>query len=180
MVGIGEFFAAGVESEIQFAQAQTHVGIGDFGLEVQLDAFGGLDLDDQSVGFGTIGFFLAEEQMGWFAELDNDLSGSATHRFAASKIERNASPSPVIDIELQSSERLGLAFFRHPFFVEVVLVLTSDSELGKVATVVRPDGLEDFHFFVSDEFSCVANWGFHGRDHHQLKQVVLEHVSQDP
>ena len=176
LISVWKFFTTGIETKIQLAQSQSHIEVGDFGLEVQLKAFGGLDLDDQSVGLGAVGFLLAKEQVGWLTELDHDLGGPAAHGFSAPKVERDAAPSPVVDIEFKRSERFGGAPLWHPLFIEVALVLPADTEFGEVAAVVRPDSLEDFHLFVSNEFPCVANRGFHGRDHHELEQVVLEHV----
>ena len=45
--------------------------------------------------------------------------------------------------------------------------------------MVRSNRLQYFDLFISRELSGVANRSFHRRYHHQLEQMILEHVAQD-
>ena len=42
----------------------------------------------------------------------------------------------------------------------------------------RPDGAKNLYFLVADKIRVVLCRGLHCRDHHQLQEVVLEHVPQ--
>ena len=72
------FSANGIlEVEVQVIGSGLHSSIGDLGFEVQLNAFGRLDLNDQSVAKFVLFLGATEQLVRDVLELDHDLSRSA-------------------------------------------------------------------------------------------------------
>src|SRR5205807_6321796 len=69
------------------------------------NTFVGLNVQDEAIGFNL---FFAEDDVRGAAELDHDLRAACGEALAGAKIERNASPAPVVDQQFGGNESFGL------------------------------------------------------------------------
>src|SRR5713226_7258593 len=91
--------ARGVSKTVAIAEihgdvANAHFGAGPLGAEGNGNAFVGLDIQDQAIGFN---FFFAENDVRSTTKLDHDLRAALGEALAGTKVKRNAGPAPVVD-----------------------------------------------------------------------------------
>src|ERR1019366_846587 len=79
----------------------------DLGPKTQRDSFHRLDLDDQRIGVQLVKWGFAKQLKGRAFELDGDLRVALRQTLARPKIERHSRPAPIVDVDLQSHERLS-------------------------------------------------------------------------
>ena len=105
-----------------------------FGVEAKVDSFVGLQADVHGIAAEEIAEFCSEEGGGWTTEDDNDLGGTGGKGFAGTKIEGDAGPAPVINLNFKS----GVGFRSR---------LRIDAVALAVAFVLGTDGAgtNDFH-----------------------------------
>ena len=84
--------------EIHVHEAQLHDRTGNFCSKAKGDAFLGLNMDDEAVGFEVLNGGVAEKDERSAAKLDNDFRSALREAFAGTEIERNASPAPIVDL----------------------------------------------------------------------------------
>ena len=106
-----------------------------FGVEAKVDSFVGLQADVHGVATEKIAEFCSKEGGGWTTEDDNDLGGTGGKGFAGAKIEGDAGPAPIINLNFES----GVGF-RSGLWIDAVAL--------SVAFVLGADGAgtNDFHF----------------------------------
>ena len=154
-----------------------------------LNAFVGLQTNDQSVGLGGLTFTENVVRQGLI--LDDNFGDLVRHTFASAKIKGNPRPSPVIHIGLDRYKGLGIAGARcATLFLEIPRHgLTVDDTLAVLAThnvlfhsrrVYGPERFDDFHLLITDTLGFQRIWWFHGDQTEQLHQMVLHHVPQLP
>src|SRR4029077_10221544 len=90
----------GVVVEIHIHEAKLHDRAGDLRAEAQGDAFTGLDVNDQPVGFEIFYRGVAEKNEGRAAELDDDFGRALGETLAGAKVKWNTGPAPVVDLQL--------------------------------------------------------------------------------
>src|SRR5215510_7849423 len=94
--------------EIHADGAQTHRRAGTLGCEIEGDAFVGLDAKDHPVGIHPLHLGVAEQRVWRLMKTDGNLGPPALQIFAGAQVERNASPTPVVDLQFAGEERLGV------------------------------------------------------------------------
>src|SRR5215510_10047719 len=94
--------------EIHADGAQTHRRAGTLGCEIEGDAFVGLDAEDHPVGIHPLHLGVAEKCVWRLMKTDGNLGPPALQIFAGAQVERNASPTPVVDLQFAREEGLGV------------------------------------------------------------------------
>ena len=122
------------------------------------------------------------------AELDHDLRAACGEALAGAKIERNASPAPVVDQQFGGNESFGLgrrthvelfAVAGHELTVELSRrILPANDLLSDHPQIERADGLEHFQFFVAHGGGIKRSRRLNGYQRGQLKNVALNHVAE--
>ena len=113
-------------------------------------------------------------------ELNHNLRRAARHRLSGPQIKRDALPAPVLQIKLDNSKRGGLRPGIDVRLVPIRSILTSQRVRRRRLHRHGSNRPKDFDFFVSNRIGIKARRGFHRRQNEQLKEMVLEHVSQNP
>ena len=95
----GAVFGAeiGAVVEVHVHETKLHYGAGNFCAEAQRDAFIGLNVNDQAIGFEILHRGVAKKNERRAAELDDDLGHALREAFAGAKVEGHAGPAPVVD-----------------------------------------------------------------------------------
>src|SRR5438477_9474174 len=175
-----------------FAIAEIHGDIADahfsaraFGAEGDGNSFVGLDVEDQSIGFG---FAAAEDNVGRAFELNDDFGGAFGEAFAGAEIERNISPAPVVDQKFCSNKSLGTRFGIDVLFFAIAgndlsgegagRILAADNGLRDHFEVEGTNGLKDFWFFVADGSDIERSGRLNSGERCELEDVALNHVAQ--
>ena len=70
-----------------------------------------------------------------------------------------------------------LAIGCHIRFGAVAVILPANGAFGDIFAVHHTDSFEYFHFFIAHEVCLKSDRSFHGDDHHQLHDMILEHVA---
>src|SRR5260370_9596430 len=92
--------------EIHMHEAELHDRTGNFCGEAERDAFLGVNMDNEAVGFEIFHRGVAEQDERRAAELDHDLRGALREALPRPQIKRHASPAPVVDLQFQRDKRL--------------------------------------------------------------------------
>src|SRR5262245_9285309 len=118
-------------------------------------------------------------------KVDCYLRNTTLHVFAGSKIERNAGPTPVIDLQLASNERLGvrissdirlLTIRAHRLAQDGArVVLATHSILKRCRSVEWAYRLDDLSLLVPNRIGIEGNWWLHRRHRQELKYVIRHH-----
>ena len=188
-VGFGAGFAeAGAVLEVHFDAFHANGGAGDFGLDAEGDAFVGLDADDEDIG-GVVAGAAVEEDVGRLPEVDADFGGLFGELFADAEVEGDPFPAPVVDVDADGGVGLGHGIRGDAVFFAVAWdgfaaggacgVLGADDIACDVGGVFEgSEGFEDLDFFVADPVGGEVGRGFHGGEHDELEEMVLDHVAE--
>ena len=142
--------------------------------QAELGAGLGLDADDQLVGVGD--HPPADPEPRRALEDDPDLGRLDRHRLAGADEERHAGPAPVVDLEPQGDEGLGLRVGRDALDLAVAAVLAADV----AARVGRGHRPEEVGLAVADRVGVggARRGRLHRDQREHLQEVVLDHVAQ--
>src|SRR6202158_2225600 len=174
--------------EIHIPQAELHDRAGNLCAEAERDAFLGLNMDDEAVGFQISYRRVTGQDEGSPAELDHDLRRASREPLSRAQIERHARPAPVVDLQFQSDKRFRVRIRRDIWFAAIAndalavhhagAVLAADHVFQDIFGIERLDGVQDFGLFIADLIGIEGNGRLHRRHGQELEQVVRHHVAQ--
>src|SRR5215470_3966881 len=176
---VGEVHANGVE---------LHRQAGALGCENEGDAFVGLDAEDHPVGIHPLHMGAAKKRVRRLMEANGDLCPPAFQIFACAQVERNASPTPVVDLQFAGEEGFGIRIRRDVGLLAISSHWPAKNGAGIVLSahdvLQHPRGLEwtygfnDLRLLGPDRIRIERDRRLHGRHREQLKHMVGHHVTQ--
>ena len=190
LVGFRAGFAeAGGVAKIHFHRLHGEGLAGLFAEDAEGHAFVGLNADDEGVLAVVDEFAGGEGDLGWAFEVDGDFGGFFGELFADANVEGDALPAPGVDEETECDVGFGLRFRIDSVFLAVARagdaidgaggVLSADDVLADgIGADEWSKGADDFDFFIANGIGTQVGWRFHGDEAEELKEMVLDHVSQ--
>jgi hypothetical protein len=100
-------------------RSDVHGGAGDLAVEVERDAFVGLEPERERVAFQAGAALGGKEDVRSGTELDADFTGALGEPLSAAQKERDAGPPPVVDGDAQGDEGFDLGIRGDPGFLAV-------------------------------------------------------------
>ncbi|MCW0416748.1 hypothetical protein NB689_002502 [Xanthomonas sacchari] len=153
-------------------------------VELQRDAFVGLDVQHQPVRTVAADLGAAQRRQRRRLEADRDLGGALAQTLAGAQIERHAGPAPGVHLQLHRHIGLGVGIRRHRVFLAVARHGVATDRTGRVLAAdhvgrtQRPHRLDHLGAPAQHRRRGEGRRRLH-RDHRQqLEQVVGHHVTQ--
>ena len=122
------------------------------------------------------------------AKLDGDFRSLLGQPFARAQVERDVLPAPIVEVQPQCCERLGLRVGRHAGFLAVAgypcagdvagAILSAHGALRDRVGMNRTDRMEHVHFLVADLVGVEGDHRLHRDEAEQLHQMILHHVAE--
>ena len=166
--------AAGfVQGELQAQLVELHSRPGSLAVEAQRQLRRVGEVEGE-----VIGPVLADARAGRehalrrFAERDRDDARALGHPLAGAEEERHTGPSPVVDLDSQGDERVGLGIVSDTVLVAIADVLPAHD----VTRLDRPHRTEDLVLLLADRSRLERGRRFHRHERQHLEQVGHHHV----
>ena len=126
--------------------------------------------------FGRNPSEVANIRSGRLPERDRHDPATLRKLLARAQEERHAGPAPVLDLDLERDERLGVGVGRDAVLLPVALVLAAH-DAGRVERLHR---LEDLQLLGSQGLRLERRGRFHRDEAERLEEVCHDHVAERP
>src|SRR4030095_13951726 len=117
-------------------------------------------------------YFTFANYCGRFSETSEHLGSRDRQVFSRSDVERNAFPTPGVDLKFDNRKRLGLRVGIHAWFFAITAELPSNNVIRRE----RRNGFQDFGLFVANGLTVVPHRRFHAEVAEHLEHMILDHV----
>ena len=111
-------------------------------------------------------------------EMDDNLRRLFRQLLTRKEIERDTTPTPVVNEELHAYIRFGIRIGCDILLLAITVILTADYPFIHLTNRIGTDSTEDLHNLIANRFRVEHGRRFHRRKRHQLHQVVLNHIPQ--
>jgi len=121
-------------------------------------------------------------------ELNNNVGVACREALARAEVEGNASPAPIVDLQLHGNKSFRARLGADTLFLFVAgnglavdgagRVLAANDGLRDHPEIERADGLQHFELFVAQSGGIEGSGRLDGNERSQLEHVTLNHVAQ--
>ena len=146
------------------------------GIEAEVNTLVGLQTDMHGVTSEKVAELGPEKGGGGAPKHDDDFRGAGGEGFARAKVEGDARPAPVINLNFERGVGFGGGVRIHTVALAVAFVLGADRAGGNGLELGRGDRAKNFYFFIVNRLRGEVGGGFHGGDGEKLHHMVLHHV----